>query len=106
MNGSFRDDALRHGASESSTLYSPKRNVPHQHASGLSALPSLALVQPTSASLRGAVFWATDVLHAVRAKTAVAALRMFVQCSRMPYERVILGHRYSVRLEEVLVFRV
>ena len=26
---------------------------------------------------------------------------MFCQCSRMPYERVILGPRYSVRLEEV-----
>ncbi len=31
----------------------------------------------------------------------VERLTMFVQCSWMPYERVILGPRYSVRLEDV-----
>jgi hypothetical protein len=31
----------------------------------------------------------------------VERLAMFVQCSRMRYERVILGPRYSVRLEDV-----
>ena len=40
-------------------------------------------------------------MQARRAKAAVAALRVLVQCSRMPYERVILGPRYSIRLEDV-----
>ena len=31
----------------------------------------------------------------------MVAENMFFYCSRMPYERVILGPRYAVRLEEV-----
>jgi len=42
MNGRFRDDAQRHGASELSTQYSAQQIVPHLHASGLSATRSLA----------------------------------------------------------------
>ncbi len=101
MNDRFREGALRRCACELMTLYSMRRIVLRLHASGLSALPSLARVWPTSDALREAVFWVTDCLHARRAKAAVAALRRFVQCSRMPYERVILGPRYSVRLEDI-----
>ena len=91
----------RRGESELSMLNSAQRLVLQLRGSGLSAQPSLTRVRPTSASLREAFFWVTDCLRARRAKAAVAALRVFMQWSRMPCERVILGPRYSVRLEDV-----